>query len=170
MGRISRSWSLVTASWSVLRSDKELLLFPIVSTILTIIVVGIFAIPVLGSNAFDRWTNGEGWNLFDLVLLFLFYVVTSTVVIFCNAALVGAANIRLNGGDSGPGQVAAVSVNAATLAEVTVAPGGLTTDNWADGDCNLLAGPTEVLVRLVTDAPPRVVQLVSPRVGEPEGG
>ena len=28
MERISRSWTLVKASWSVLRADKELLLFP----------------------------------------------------------------------------------------------------------------------------------------------
>lgn len=99
MERISRSWTLVKASWSVLRADKELLLFPIVSTILTLIVVAIFAIPVLASNAFDRWSNGEGFSLIDLVIGFLFYVVTSAVVIFCNAALVGAADIRLKGGD-----------------------------------------------------------------------
>ena len=99
MERISRSWTLVKASWGVLRADKELLLFPSVSTILTLIVVAIFAIPVLASNAVDRWTNGEGWSIVDLVIGFLFYVVTSVVVIFCNAALVGAADIRLKGGD-----------------------------------------------------------------------
>ncbi len=99
MERISRSWSLVKASWGVLRTDKELLLFPVVSTIVSLVVVAIFAIPVLASDAIGRWTGGEGWSLFDLVLLFLFYVVTSGVVIFCNAALVGAADIRLRGGD-----------------------------------------------------------------------
>jgi hypothetical protein len=99
MGRISRSWELVKASWSVLRTDKELLLFPVVSTILTIVVVAIFAIPVFASDAIDRWTNRGAFSIVDLVLLVLFYVVTSAVVIFCNAALVGAANIRLNGGD-----------------------------------------------------------------------
>ena len=52
------------------------------------------------------------------------------------------SGIKLNGGDSGPGQVAAASVAATTLAEVTTAPGGLAVDDWADGDCNLLAGPT----------------------------
>ncbi|MFN8623037.1 MAG: DUF6159 family protein [Chloroflexota bacterium] len=99
MGRISRSWELVKASWSVLRADKELLLFPIVSTIVTLIVVAIFAIPFLATDAIGRYSNGGSLSIMDLVLLFLFYVVTSMVVIFCNAALVGAANIRLNGGD-----------------------------------------------------------------------
>jgi hypothetical protein len=31
-------------------------------------------------------------------------------------------------------------------------------------------GPVEILVRQVTDEPPRVVQIVSPRVTPPEGG
>ncbi len=52
------------------------------------------------------------------------------------------AGIKLNGGDSGPGQVAAAVVNAATLAEVTTAPGALELDDWADPDCALIAGPT----------------------------
>ncbi len=52
------------------------------------------------------------------------------------------AGIKLNSGDSGPGQVAAAAVNAARLADVTSAPAGLATDDWADGDCALIAGPT----------------------------
>jgi hypothetical protein len=98
MGRIGRSWDLVKASWSVLRADKELLLFPVASTIVTLIVVALFAIPVLATDGPSRWVDGQ-WSIVDLVLLFLFYVITSAVVIFCNAALVGAANIRLQGGD-----------------------------------------------------------------------
>ena len=52
------------------------------------------------------------------------------------------AGIKLNGGDSGPGQVAAASVAAARLADVTSAPASLAVDDWADGDCQLIAGPT----------------------------
>jgi hypothetical protein len=69
-----------------------------VSTVLTLVVVALFALPVLASGAPARWTN-DGWSVVDLVLAFLFYLVTSIVIIFCNAALVGAADIRLKGGD-----------------------------------------------------------------------
>jgi len=96
--RISRSWMLVKASWGVLRADRELMLFPVVSTLVTLLVVAVFAIPVLLSNAPERWAN-EAWNLVDFLLAAAFYLITSTVVIFCNAALVGAADIRLRGGD-----------------------------------------------------------------------
>ena len=53
------------------------------------------------------------------------------------------AGIKLNGGDSGPGQVAAAVVNAATLAEVTTAPGAVELDDWADPACALVASHGE---------------------------
>ena len=98
MERISRSWMLVKASWGVLRADKELMVFPVVSTLVTLLVMAVLAIPVVLSNSPERWANEE-WSLVDIVLAAAFYLITSTVVIFCNAALVGAADIRLKGGD-----------------------------------------------------------------------
>lgn len=90
---ISRSWHLVKTSWSVLRDDKELIVFPIVSAIGAILVTLAFAIP-----GFLLYSAG-GNEVLGYVLLFLFYLVLYTVVIFANAALVGAALIRLRGGD-----------------------------------------------------------------------
>jgi hypothetical protein len=98
MERISRSWGLVKASWSVLRADKELIVYPVVSIVLTVLVMAVFALPMFAAGSFGRFSNQQS-NIVDYVLVFLFYLATYTVVIFCNAALVAAANIRLNGGD-----------------------------------------------------------------------
>jgi len=99
--RWGRSWELVKASWAVLRSDKELVIFPIISAIGCFIVSLTFFIPMLATGAFDsigrRGTNGIG--LGQLIILFLFYFVTYTVIIFCSSALVGAALVRLDGGN-----------------------------------------------------------------------
>ena len=38
MGRFARSWELVKLCWRVLQQDKELVVFPIVSTIGVLIV------------------------------------------------------------------------------------------------------------------------------------
>lgn len=51
------------------------------------------------------------------------------------------SNIRINGGDSGPGAVTAARVEATTLAEVTTAPAALATDDWAAPDCTLRTLP-----------------------------
>ena len=51
--KFSRSWGLVKASASVLRSDKELLLFPVVSAVCTAIVAATFIVPAIGLRIFD---------------------------------------------------------------------------------------------------------------------
>jgi hypothetical protein len=82
----------------VLRADKELLLYPVASGIALFIAVVLVGLVWMGSGGFDR-LDGDGLGLLDLVLLYLFYFVLSTVGVFFNSALIAAANIRLDGGD-----------------------------------------------------------------------
>jgi hypothetical protein len=97
--RLSNSWELVKASYSVLRADKELVLFPLVSALGTLAVMIVFAIPTLLAGVFDNMANNSGPGVFGYVIAFLFYLTMYFVVIFSNSALVGAAMIRLRGGD-----------------------------------------------------------------------
>jgi hypothetical protein len=96
--RLSRSWELVKASYTVLRADKELIIFPIVSLLGTIAVMIVFAVPMALAGSFDRVADNHT-GIFEYGMAFLFYVVMYTIIIFSNAALVGAALIRLRGGD-----------------------------------------------------------------------
>lgn len=98
MERIKRSWQLAKASLEVLKKDKELVIFPILSFIGVMIITLSFAIPTLLSRVMDTFTQ-TGIPFFAYVVLFLFYLVQYSVVFFCNTALVGAAMIRLRGGD-----------------------------------------------------------------------
>ena len=95
----SRSWELAKASLAVLRSDKELLLFPFISFIGLVVVTIAVAIPWLALGGLRELDTRGQPGLVTYVLAFLFYVVTYTVIFFCNTALVGAAMIRLDGGD-----------------------------------------------------------------------
>ncbi len=98
MERIGRSWSLMKSSWGVLRQDRELLLFPIASGVVTLVALAVMLVIWLGSGGFDR-ADGDSLSVLDLMLLYIAYFVVSTVVIFFNSALVAAANIRLQGGE-----------------------------------------------------------------------
>lgn len=89
---VGRSWELMKKSLGVLQKDKELMLFPIVSTISAIILMVLFFVPLFTVEMFKSEALFYAW-------LFLTYVVLYFVTIFFNAALIGAANIRLNGGD-----------------------------------------------------------------------
>jgi hypothetical protein len=107
MGKIRRSWELVKASWRVLKADKELALFPVVSAICVAIAIAIigggFAL-VTGDGAqeiADRFddTSNRSWTIGDVVTLFIIYFVTVLIATFFNAALIGATLKRLRGGD-----------------------------------------------------------------------
>jgi hypothetical protein len=92
--KFSRSWELVKASAAVLRSDRELMLFPVISTIATLLVLATFAVPTFAMRVFEN-----GFGAIAAIWVFLFYFCQYTVIIFFNCALVGAAMIRLDGGD-----------------------------------------------------------------------
>ncbi len=105
MGRFSRSWALVKQSFAILRSDKQLMLFPILTAvsclIVTALVVGGGVIALIPSFqaarlAGEHWQPGHAPMFF--VSIFALYVVNYFVIVFFNVALVGVANSRLLGG------------------------------------------------------------------------
>ena len=95
---IGRSWQLFKLCLHVLSVDKELIFFPIFSTIGVVFVTLTFFGVTFGIGSFERLETGA-FNALDLVAVFGFYVVSYFVVIFFNAALVFAAHERLEGGD-----------------------------------------------------------------------
>jgi hypothetical protein len=101
MVSLRSSWALAKASWAVLRADRELLLFPFLAFLGLVAVFIAFLIPTvsLALNGSLLNPDGKSPSLIAYVGLFLFYVVAYTVVFFFNTGLVGAAMIRLNGGD-----------------------------------------------------------------------
>ena len=91
---ISRSIELVKASWGILMEDKKLLAFPVMSGIVTLLVIATFILPLIFSQgALSLATN----TVTGIVLLFLFYVVSYFVVIFFNVGLISCVNARLHG-------------------------------------------------------------------------
>lgn len=108
-GRISNSWNLMGSCFHVLAKDKELLIFPLLSGIACVALLASFAGGMYGTGMLDEippvMENQDGERTFNaesiphLVAGFTFYFVSYFVVIYFNAALVGAAYIRLHGGD-----------------------------------------------------------------------
>lgn len=96
-GKLQNSWNLVKASGNVLAQDKELILFPLLSFIATMVISISFFGPMLLIGEAEALAEGGG--LMGTLLMFLYYMVLYTVVFFFNAALVGAALLRLSGED-----------------------------------------------------------------------
>jgi hypothetical protein len=95
--RLSRSWDLMKASGSVLMANKRLMMFPVLSSICTLIVAASFLLPAYAGGVFTHFDRGH-MTPGSAALLFVFYLVQYFIVIFFNSALVGAALIYLRGG------------------------------------------------------------------------
>jgi hypothetical protein len=99
-GKFARSWALMKASASVLRSDKSLLVFPLLSGLCTLLVAASFLIPV-GVMVIGGEHAGadfhERMSVVGYLLMFAFYLVQYFVIIFFQAALTGVALMHLRG-------------------------------------------------------------------------
>lgn len=97
-GSIANSWQLVKASARVLQLDRELVIFPILSGTAAILATASLVAPLALTGGWEVFAR-DGGSYAAYVAGFLFYMVQYTVVFFFNSALVGAALIRMNGGD-----------------------------------------------------------------------
>jgi hypothetical protein len=93
-GRFSRSWQMIKHSAAILQQDRELIIFPLLSSIAAFLVLISF-IPLFDQGA----TMSDEQNPLNFMVLGLLYLAEYFVIFFFNAALVGAAMIRMDGGD-----------------------------------------------------------------------
>jgi hypothetical protein len=96
-GSFSNSFTLVKASAHVLKMDKELLVFPLLSGVASVLVTASVVVPLVVTGGWEIFAEDGGY--LSYAFGFLFYLAQYTVMFFFNSALVGAALIRLDGGD-----------------------------------------------------------------------
>lgn len=101
MGKFSNTWALMGESWQLLKRDKEILLFPLISGICCLVVIASFAIPIIVSGAWRPASLGTSTNshIIYYATLFLFYFCNYFVIVFFNTAIVACAVLRMEGGD-----------------------------------------------------------------------
>src|ERR1051326_1197009 len=92
------AWNLVLQSFRMLRRDKLLILFPILSA-LGVIAIAVPYVMALTGGAPSRisqlhWSGPSTW-----LWLFLWYCSSAFVMIFFNCALAACAQIRFSGGE-----------------------------------------------------------------------
>lgn len=97
-GSLSNSWNLVKESARVLSMDRELLVFPLLSGIASVLVMVSYFGPIGLLGGWELLDSESGGYL-GSVIMFGFYLIQYFVVFFFNTALVGAALIRMEGGD-----------------------------------------------------------------------
>ncbi len=91
-----RSWSLARASWAVLRAHRALLVYPLVSASVIAVLGGFLPAALAWVRLFDENVD-PGLSVRGVVAFVLVYMVTFTVVLFCNVALVAEVIARFDG-------------------------------------------------------------------------
>jgi hypothetical protein len=148
--RMSHGWELAQESWQVLKVDKSLLVFPLISGVACLIVMVSFAIPLWNSEFGQRLLADEPTeNPLAYVVLFLFYFVNYFVIIFFNAALISCAILRFKGGE--PTVADGLQLAWARLPQIL---------GWA-----LVSATVGLLLRFIESRSERVGQIVAGLMG-----
>lgn len=98
-----RSWRFAGASYGLVWRHKRLLIFPLLSGIAAVVVLGSFLAPLHYTDTLAAWAEAAGeaeeetLPLVAWVTLFAYYVVSYFVIVFFNAALVVCAIRSMQG-------------------------------------------------------------------------
>src|SRR5687767_14079068 len=102
--RMQRSWRLLGETWGVSRQDPELAVFPILSGIVSLVVLLSFAAPILLTIPWSELGAAEGSarpnlepGVVHYVVAFLYYLVSYFVIVFFNVGLVACVRLRFGG-------------------------------------------------------------------------
>jgi Family of unknown function (DUF6159) len=93
MSRMSRGFQLARASWEVLKTDRSLVWLPVLSFLAMAALSGVYVLGLWGLGS----PGSGGFHPSPWAFVPLYFVI-SFVGIFANAAIVGAATMRLRGG------------------------------------------------------------------------
>lgn len=103
-GKFSRSWQIFKSSAAVLADNKKLLVFPLFSSVASLIVLttflfGFYLLPG-SSGSTSGGDYASEYNSAELVMVFAMYLTLYFVAIFFNTALVASVARYLDGGEA----------------------------------------------------------------------
>jgi hypothetical protein len=105
MERVRRSWQLMREAGEVLRQDRSLVLFRILSGVFSLLATLTFIIPFFVARLLDQSARGgtggqpaaSGLGPYYYLVLFASYLVTYFIIVFFNSGLVACVRKRLAG-------------------------------------------------------------------------
>ncbi len=103
-GKISGSKQIVKESWNILKQDKEIIWFPILSIISSLIFLMIlgtifFTVTLHGFANESQLDTEETWGSVGYLYLFIYYIISFFIVIFFQTGILIIVDGRINGKD-----------------------------------------------------------------------
>ncbi|HEY4061232.1 MAG TPA: DUF6159 family protein [Puia sp.] len=95
--RLSNGWTIAMNSFSVLKENRQLILFPILSGISMILVISSFVVVLFASAGWDADNIRDQSTLVNYLFVFLYYLVNYFVIVFFNTALIHCTHLYFRG-------------------------------------------------------------------------
>jgi hypothetical protein len=99
MGVFGRSWELTKTSFRIVKEEKELIVFPILSILFSLLLILAFAVPYLLSYFVSSFSSFAGWDVLHYILVFVIYFGIAFIATFFNLCVVYTAAIKFSKGD-----------------------------------------------------------------------
>ena len=117
MTKYPRTWALIKGSWSILKEDKKLILFPILSGVCCLLLVAplVLRLSEGGDDEFRPSNDADPDFLILGVEIFLIYFGLHFVVTFFNSAIIAYASQRIRGEDATLKEALLAAVNCIML-------------------------------------------------------
>jgi len=95
--RLSNGWKISMSSFKVLKANKQLIVFPILSSISLVLILGSFVTIVLAGAGWDMDQISDPGGAGNIILIFLYYLVNYFIVVFFNMALIHCTRLYFHG-------------------------------------------------------------------------
>ncbi|HZE85114.1 MAG TPA: DUF6159 family protein [Puia sp.] len=95
--RLSNGWTISMNSFKVMKENKKLIIFPILSGISMLLIIGSFVVALFAKSGWDLENIRDQSNVEHYITLFIYYVVNYFVVVFFNTALVHCTRLYFEG-------------------------------------------------------------------------
>ena len=95
--RLSNGWTLAINSFKVLKENKQLIIFPVLSGISLVLIMGSFVLVFLGVNGWSDENVEDPGTVGNYLSLFLFYLVNYFIVVFFNMGLIHCTRLYFRG-------------------------------------------------------------------------
>lgn len=95
--RLSNGWTIALNSLTVLKENKQLIIFPILSGISMILVIGSFITALLAANDWDVHAFNDQNPVVNYAIVFVYYLVNYFIIVFFNTALVHCTQLYFSG-------------------------------------------------------------------------
>ena len=97
---LNRSWNIAKTTFSVMKQDPEMLAFPVLGAIASVLFTAALLVPTIFIQFMGATTSSVAFGFIQYLALFFVYFGLAFIATFFNTCVVYTAKVRFEGGDA----------------------------------------------------------------------